>query len=290
MISLQAKVKLYIVLSIIIFVIVAVSIFVIDMHIGNILQELKSLRPNVYKSVDTKLLNSIYIFLLSLSIVALAYGIFTLIFTFKRGINKYKDIARRINNLEKEGDFNLASIEFPTEDEFGGIGNNLNRIIHTLARFDNLKTQKINTENQKFKILADKFDIPIIVAHIEGKKKIVKYFNRKFETTFAASGDEASPFLDIKNSFLNALRISNGKEKKETESDSKDIKHFIDNEFRGAIDLAITNLAPTKIKKDISSLNGKSVFHCDEIEIIPVLNDRNAVMEIIIIFRKIRKK
>ena len=64
----------------------------------------------------------------------------------------------------------------------------------------------------------------------------------------------------------------------------------VDQEFQEAIDLAISNLAPTKIKKAIYSLNGKSLFQCDEIEIIPILDNEKKVMEIMIVFQKIRKK
>ncbi len=283
MISLQSRLKIYIILSIVIYIIMAISIFMIDLRLSPALTRLNLLEADL-----VEFLNRLYIALIVITIFAILYGIVMFVFVLVRGINKYQDIVRRIASIETQSEYNLKSIEFPREDEFGNLGSHLSLILKRLSKYDDLKVQRIRIENQKFKIIADKISMPVLVIGVEDKDKKVKYYNENFQTTFTRK--EENVFFDIRNTLLSALNIQSVKNGKKEPADKEALESFIDGEFVQAIDLAISNKSSTTIKKDIRSLDGSERYHSDNIEIIPFWNDYGEVTDVMLLFEKIRKR
>lgn len=288
MFPLQTRLKLYLVLSLMIYAVTVSSIFILDLKLAPILSSLEGLDALLSQ------LNGIYLFIIILSIIAFLYGTLILVFTFLRGINKYREIVRRLDAVEERGDYDLASIEFQPEDEFGNIGRTFNDVIARLRKFDSLKVQRIKIEAQKFEMLAEEIPYPVMVINTEGSDKTVSYYNKHFRDTFAVRHEEEqSKFFDLKNVLLSALNIQDDVEADLSTPDddkAKPIERFIDEEFIHAIELAVTTRTATTIKKDMHALEGKTVYHSDSIRIVPVWDDFNKVHEVVIIFEKIRKK
>jgi hypothetical protein len=286
LVSLQAKIKIYIAFSLMIYIITAISIFTIDLYVNNAVQEAGIEMPET-----VELLNKLYIFNISLVLGALVLGLYILVFVFIRGINKYKEYTRRLMNLQKQGRYSLEMLQFPKEDEFGNIGTHLNYITAQIMKFDMLKTQKIKTENQKFRIISDRLLIPVLTISNDGGSKIIKHYNKKFQELFIPSSKENGFFTNLTNSVLSTLRIrKNDLAKKDDNIEDDGVNKFIDAEFNQAIDLAITNSSEMTIKKEIYSLNGQKTYYCEDINIIPVVTEENRVFDVLIIFNKIKRK
>ena len=291
MIPQQTKIKIYIITSIIVYIISLVSIFIINMYVSNLFRSVTALTAS-----PLAFLNRLYIFLIVMCLVSVVFGIYIFIMSFIRGINRYRDLARRIANITEQEDFNLKSIEFPKEDEFGNVGVYFNQIISKIQRFDELKTQRIKIEKQKFELLSRMIDTPILVVSIEKDDKIVKYYNESFEKIFARKEEEGE-YYDIKNLYLAALKVGEPPTKNykgvldvfNKMSEGELIYSFIDKEFDNAINIAIADKTKTVIKKDIRTIRGDEVYRSDLIEIYPIWNDYGTTMEVVIFFNKLRK-
>lgn len=283
MLSLQNRLKIYIILSIITYIITAVSIVMIDLRLSPALLQLSLLEPEM-----VEFLNRLYIALIVITVFAIIYGIVMFVFVLVRGINKYQDIARRLASIELQSEYNLKTIEFPKEDEFGNLGSHMSLILKRLAKYDDLKVQRIRIENQKFKLVADKLAMPVLVIGIEGNDKKVRYYNDSFQEAFTKR--EGNAFYDIRNALLSAINIQPVKNGKKEQLDPEAIESFLDIEFVQAIDLTISNKSMTTIKKDIKSLDGSDKYHSDNIEIIPFWDDYDAVTDVMLIFDKIKKR
>lgn len=284
MISLQNRLRIYIILSIVVNIITAISVFILDLRLSPALVRLNLLEPDLVNFLDR-----LYIALLVVTVFAILYGIVVFVFVFVRGVNKYRDLARRLASIETQSEYNLKSIEFPREDEFGNLGSYLSLILKRIAKYDDLKLQRIRIENQKFKMIADKTDIPVLVIAVEDTDKRVKYYNESFQNSFTKK--EKDVFFDIRNTLLTALNIqAEKKETKEPIPDAETFESFLDDEFIQAIDFAIADKSQTTIKKDIRSLDGKERYHSDNIEIVPFWNDYGEVTDVMLLFNKIRKR
>jgi len=229
------------------------------------------------------LFDRVMVFAIILIIVAFVYGLYTLVFSYLRGINRYREIARRLSLLNDTQNFDLHSIEFQKEDEFGNVGTIFNQIIERLNRFDHLKTQRLKMEKQKFELLAEWSSDPILLLRQENRNIIVSYYNAAFKESFIVkSGKEG--YFDIERNTLEALRDQCA------ESEYPNLSRFFDDDLIEAIQTAVSVISPTSLKKDFVAMNGKERYHVDKIEIVPVWDDSNEVGDILLLYRKPRKK
>lgn len=291
---LQSKIKVYIILSIMIDVILLVSLFMINTAVGSLLASYK-----IANATLIAFLNKIYIFAIAVSAAALVFGGYTFIMTYARGMNRYRELSKRLASLLEQEDFNIKSIEFPREDEFGNMGQLFNQLLNKLERFDQLKTERARVENRKFEELAERTEVPILVVGIQHGDKMVKYYNSNFETIFAKKPGETNQYYDIRNFNLKALSIA-AQDNETAEapkgimaifnrlSDSEMIDSFIDKEFDNAIDISIADRTLVEIKKDIRSMSGLDLYRSDHIEIVPFWDDQGVTVDVMIFFNKIK--
>lgn len=256
---------------------ITISLFVINHFIGNNPQS----QSNPF---DVGVfLDRIFIIALIFMFFSFVFGVYTLIFTYFRGVNRYRDFSRRLNNLTDLGTFNLRTIEFPNEDEFGKIGTQFNSILRRLADFDDLKTQRLKMERQKFNIISDLLDLPVLFISLNGTDKVIKSYNQRFREYFTKKEDDQS-FYEIDNNSLEALEAQCLPPK------TKGYKPLIDKDMIEVVDTSIAVFSPTRIRRDFTSMNGKDKFHAERIDIIPVWDDFNQVGDILVIYHDIRKK
>lgn len=79
----------------------------------------------------------------------------------------FKKIKDAIRELQ-ENNFDV-SIYYNQEDEIGEIAREMNKMIHSFKRFEELRTDRISVENRKFDALANMVRKPVLVANAEGK-------------------------------------------------------------------------------------------------------------------------
>ncbi|MCX7820174.1 MAG: hypothetical protein N2258_00670 [Brevinematales bacterium] len=287
MIPLQTKLKIYIAISITIHFIGVVSLVILYIVYNNWQQNLIS--PKVLGEI----LNRIVFFFSITLILSFIYGSYVYFFAFKKGINKYKEIKKRLEQVGQFEDFNLKSISIPDEDEFGNIGIYLNFILNKIEKYNELKTERLFVEHEKTKLLADFLNIPILFVSIENGEKIVKHYNETFEKIFARKNE--NEFYDIINRQLTRLSIANYDGVNLMDifnkmSDEEIVDSFIDKEFEDALDYAIAKKTKTTIKnKEIKTINGKELYLSEEINIYPVIDRQDNPIELIIFFDKFKK-
>lgn len=79
----------------------------------------------------------------------------------------FKKIKDAIRELQ-ENNFEI-SIYYNQEDEIGEIAREMNKMIGSFKRFEELRTDRISVENRKFDALANMVKKPILVANAQGK-------------------------------------------------------------------------------------------------------------------------
>jgi PAS domain-containing protein len=79
----------------------------------------------------------------------------------------FKKIMDAIRELQ-DNNFDV-SIYYNQDDEIGEIAREMNKMIHTFKKFDELRTDRISVENRKFDALANLVRKPVMVANAEGK-------------------------------------------------------------------------------------------------------------------------
>lgn len=79
----------------------------------------------------------------------------------------FKKIKDAIRELQ-ENNFEI-SIYYNQEDEIGEIAREMNKMIASFKRFEELRTDRISVENRKFDALANMVKKPILVANAQGK-------------------------------------------------------------------------------------------------------------------------
>ncbi|MGC8770774.1 MAG: hypothetical protein ACP5Q5_05940 [Brevinematia bacterium] len=287
MLPLQTKLKIYIAVSVTIHFIGFVSLVVLYIVYNN-------WQSNI---IDQKFFGEIFVrsvlFFSITFIFSFLYGGYVYFFVFKKGINRYKEIKRRLEQISELEDFNLKAISIPDEDEFGNIGIYLNYIINKIEKYNELKTERLFVEHEKTKLLADFLNIPILFVSIENGEKIVKHYNETFEQIFARKNEKE--FYDIRNRQLTKLSISGSEGINLLDifnkiSDEEIVDSFIDKEFEDAIDYAITKRTKTTIKnKEVKTIDGKEWYLSEEINIYPVIDRQDNPIEIIIFFDKFKK-
>ncbi|MGC8765186.1 MAG: hypothetical protein ACP5QT_04800 [Brevinematia bacterium] len=291
MIPLQTRIKIYLAVSIVSQFVGFISLFLIYL----MERELKN--GIISFQLLGAFIERVYIFVSILFLLSIIYGISIYFFVFKKGINKYKELKKRLDDLSIQEDFNLKSISFPEEDEFGDIGRAFSSIISKIEKYEELRTERLFVEFEKNKLLADFIDIPILFVSLERGEKIVRYYNETFEKIFAKKNEKE--FYDIKNLQLMSLFIlgesENGPAFKgildmfDRMSEQEMVYSFIDKEFESAIDYAIVQKTKTTIKKEIRTINGQEIYKSDRIEIYPILDRQGNTFEVVIFFNKLKK-
>lgn len=79
----------------------------------------------------------------------------------------FKKIKDAIRELQ-ENNFDV-SIYYNQEDEIGEIAREMNKMIHSFKRFEELRTDRISVEHRKFDALANMVKKPVLVANADGK-------------------------------------------------------------------------------------------------------------------------
>jgi PAS domain-containing protein len=79
----------------------------------------------------------------------------------------FKKIMDAIRELQ-DNNFDV-SIYYNQDDEIGEIAREMNKMIHSFKKFDELRSDRISVENRKFDALANMVKKPILVANAEGK-------------------------------------------------------------------------------------------------------------------------
>jgi hypothetical protein len=290
---LQVRIKIYIIVASVLHILSFVGYYIIYKILSGVNQTFQFPYPMLI-IFSTRFCY----FMFFTSILVVFFGISVYFFAYKKGINRYKEIQKRIEDFVIQEDFNLKRLDFPEEDEFGNIGMAFNAIISKLEKYDEIKMEKLFVEFEKTKILSDMIDTPILFVSIEDGEKIVKYYNEKFEKIFAKKNDKE--FYDIKNMRLNSLRIGIEENKSEHESfsvmetfkqmsETEMVDSFIDKEFEDAIDLAISEKRKTDIRKEIKTIRGDEKYKSGSITIHPVLARNGEVLEVIIVFNELKK-
>jgi len=290
---LQVRIKIYIIVASVLHIVSFVGYYIIYKILSGVNQTFQFPYPMLI-IFSTRF----FYFMFVTSILVVFFGISVYFFAYKKGLNRYKEIQKRIEDFVIQEDFNLKSLDFPEEDEFGNIGMAFNAIISKLEKYDEIKMEKLFVEFEKTKILSDMIDTPILFVSIEDGEKIVKYYNEKFEKIFAKKNDKE--FYDIKNMRLNSLRIGIEENKSEPESfsvmetfkqmsETEMVDSFIDKEFEDAIDLAISEKRKTDIRKEIKTIRGDEKYKSGSITIHPVLARNGEVLEVIIVFNELKK-
>lgn len=77
---------------------------------------------------------------------------------------KIKDAIRELQDCNFD-----VSIYYSQDDEIGEIAREMNKMIHSIKVFDELRTDRIGVENRKFDALANMVKRPVLVANAESK-------------------------------------------------------------------------------------------------------------------------
>jgi len=100
--------------------------------------------------------------------------------SFRSHAGKYNRIIDKLD-IVKAGTFSLSNISFPKEDEFGNLGERLNKLIRILNDFDKMKADKLIASNNKLLLLGNKIEEAICVITPEFR---FSFSNNAFNTAF----------------------------------------------------------------------------------------------------------
>ncbi len=136
---------------------------------------------------------NLYISVIIMSLIAIVIGISISIFTFDRGINKYKDLLRRFENIDQHSIIRPSILRFPDQDEFGNLGALLNNFMGKIDYYDQLKTNIAKTENEKFESVAKLLPHPLLLIDLGTHEPYISFYNEHFKDMFL----KKSVFIDI---------------------------------------------------------------------------------------------
>lgn len=105
----------------------------------------------------------------------------------------FKKIMDAIRELQ-DNNFDV-SIYYNQDDEIGEIAREMNKMIHSFKKFDELRSDRISVENRKFDALANMVKKPILVANAEGK---LIYMNNHLYSIMQVQSEEVigKPMID----------------------------------------------------------------------------------------------
>ena len=112
---------------------------------------IKEIKKNMMITLIVGLLGTIVLGLIVPSKIALPF-------------KKIKDALREL----QECNFDV-SIHYDQKDEIGEIATEMNKMIHSIKVFEELRANKISVENRKFDALANMVKSPVLVANAEGE-------------------------------------------------------------------------------------------------------------------------
>ncbi|MGL4676988.1 MAG: hypothetical protein ACRCWI_04910 [Brevinema sp.] len=185
MFSLSNIIRVYIILSIV----VMISFFVMLTSVDIILEPVWG----IVSSDIEQIYRNLYITVIIMSLIAIITGIAISIFIFDRGINKYKDLLRRFENIDQSSILRPASLRFPDQDEFGNLGTRLNDFITKIDYYDQLKTNLAKAEQGKFTNVAELLPYPLLLINMNTNEPYISFYNNSFKEHFL----KKSVFIDI---------------------------------------------------------------------------------------------
>ena len=95
---------------------------------------------------------------------------------------KIKDAIRELQDCNFD-----VSIYYSQEDEIGEIAREMNKMIHSIKIFEELRADRISIENRKFDALANMVKKPILVANAQGQ---LIYMNNQLYSLLQVQSDE----------------------------------------------------------------------------------------------------
>lgn len=185
MFSLSNIIRIYILISII----VLVSFFVMLTSVDVILEPVWPMLSSDIEIIYRRL----YVTVIIMSLSSVTTGVLIAIFTFDRGVNKYRDILRRFESLEQMTLIRPSTLRFPEQDEFGNLGTLLNNFIQKMDNYDQLKTSLAKSEREKFEQLSQYTPHPILLINMNSNEPTISFYNQHFRDLFL----KKSVFIDI---------------------------------------------------------------------------------------------
>lgn len=95
---------------------------------------------------------------------------------------KIKDAIRELQDCNFD-----VSIYYSQEDEIGEIAREMNKMIHSIKIFEELRADRISVENRKFDALANMVKKPILVANAQGQ---LIYMNNQLYSLLQVQSDD----------------------------------------------------------------------------------------------------
>lgn len=176
MFSLSSFIRVYIVLSIVIMI----SFFTVLTTADVLLEPIWQFAPNYLESI----FRNLYVAVIIMALLAIVYGVIIALFVYNRGLNKYQDFLRRLDNIQEYSTIRPAMIRFPDQDEFGNLGEKLNEFMTQIDYYDQTKTSFAQIEKEKFLAITSRVDFPILLINTESNEPYVSYYNNVFRDTF----------------------------------------------------------------------------------------------------------
>lgn len=95
---------------------------------------------------------------------------------------KIKDAIRELQDCNFD-----VNIYYNQDDEIGEIAVEMNKMIHSFKKFEELRTDRISVEKRKFDVLANMFKRPILVANAESE---LMYINSKLYSLLEVQSED----------------------------------------------------------------------------------------------------
>ena len=213
-----------------------------------------------YELKDPALMSAARIFRL---VVIIFFGagfvVSSFIFLVKRtrGFNTYKRIIERLSS-EDSMSFNL-NVRFPEKDEFGNLGNWLNRFIEQMRVFDKIKVERLRASQQKISALSEACERALVVLSEDMK---IMYLNSYFKKLLNI-GDKNVIGLPVESVVQNdqLVKVLDGLKEKPKDQVLNDLR-----------------------------IKSGEITYKTAITIVPIINSDVRLMETMIIFDYIQKK
>lgn len=212
----------------------------------------------------------IYIWMIITSLSGAVFGVITFVFFYNRGLNKYQEFLRRVTQVNFGGRVRPDILRFPSQDEFGNLGAQLNVLVEKLAFYDQSKTIMAQLEKDKFHIVADNAHFPILIFNTLLNEPQVSYYNKAFKELFLKksvfidyTGKTQTRYYNIDEISLSAFTIRT--EEAHNFFDERQCSWIRNSNFSSENMQTLRNL---KFK----SLNGEKVYVFNEVLFIPISN------------------
>lgn len=176
MFTLSTVIRVYIMLSIVVIVAFFVMLTTIDVVLEPVWVKIGTDVEAIFKEL--------YISVIILSLSTIIFGVFVSIFIMDRGVNKYKDFLRRFDSVAQQSTIRPSMLKFPSQDEFGDLGEQLNNFIQKIDFYDQKKTILAQLEKEKFELVAAASYHAILVVNTDTHEPYVSFYNQTFKDSF----------------------------------------------------------------------------------------------------------